>query len=450
MKKTTFILMLAACAFAACSPQDAKSSSGDDADGGTAGGAAFAAIDDQVCATGPQSCYCADGTMSGMQYCDARQERSTCVCPDAPISSTGTTGVKGDPTRVCSDLAGTPGCDATSYVSPQVPSSILFVVDSSGSMACNAPPVQSVEECNADPKRKDPAQPSRWETTVNALDGAFSSLSGTTASIGLQTFSTDGYCGADSAPVVGVDAVTPMHLMALSDAMAAASPAGGTPIVGSVILAYSHLHQELHATGNRYVVLLTDGEESCGTKGDETDKADLKAARDRLLQTEVMKAREANIKTFVIGSPGSEGARGFLSELAFLGGTARAADCVHGDPDGDVGDCHFDLSTQTDFAQVLRDTLGKISGEALGCEFQTPLGGSSDANVQYSQNGGAPQCFTHIQGPCDASANGWQFAKLPDGGDDYSRVVLCGAACDTVKADPTTVVDVILGCQSLE
>jgi hypothetical protein len=29
-------------------------------------------------------------------------------------------------------------------------------------------------------------------------------------------------------------------------------------------------------------------------------------------------------------------------------------------------------------------------------------------------------------------------------------VVLCGRACDLVKSDPTTVVDVILGCQVVQ
>ena len=88
--------------------------------------------------------------------------------------------------------------------------------------------------------------------------------------------------------------------------MAGSSPAGGTPIVGGVIQAYHRLHEELHAPGNRYVVLITDGEETCGTKGDATDAADLEAARTQLLTVEVQKARDANIETFVVAVPGSE------------------------------------------------------------------------------------------------------------------------------------------------
>jgi len=39
-----------------------------------------------------------------------------------------------------------------------------------------------------------------------------------------------------------------------------------------------------------------------------------------------------------------------------------------------------------------------------------------------------------------------ESSKDSAGGEDRSRVVLCGPACDTVKADPRTVVDIVLGC----
>jgi hypothetical protein len=180
-------------------------------------------------------------------------------------ASTVQQGVQGDPKRVCSQLVGKSNCDARSYASPQLPSSVLFVVDRSGSMSCNPPPTQTVESCNANPQRADPSKPSKWEITIGALDDAFAGLKGSAAAVGLSMFSTDGFCGVDSTPIVGLDAISTTHLGALSDAMHENQPAGGTPIVGSLISAYHHLHEELHAAGNRYVVLITDGEESCGT-----------------------------------------------------------------------------------------------------------------------------------------------------------------------------------------
>ncbi|HEX4340651.1 MAG TPA: hypothetical protein VH062_32305 [Polyangiaceae bacterium] len=142
---------------------------------------------------------------------------------------------------------------------------------------------------------------------------------------------------------------------------------------------------------------------------------------------------------------GSEGARGFLSELAFQGGTARTPTCMHGN---DAGDCHFDL-TQGDFAQVLQDTLGKIGGKALGCEFQAPSNGRGLVNVQVSQKGGAPACLPQLTGACDGTDSGWQFAKNAAGAPDETRVELCGTACEQATADPSTVVDVILGCGAI-
>ena len=132
------------------------------------------------------------------------------------------------------------------------------------------------------------------------------------------------------------------------------------------------------------------------------------------------------------------------------GGTARAASCAHGGSDATSGDCHYDLTSERDLAAVLQATLGRISGEARGCEFQTPPGGGDSINVQLSSNGGAPVCFLHDKIDCGAGANGWQFAKSASGALDYGRVVLCGAACDRVKQDPTAVVDVVLGCALLQ
>ena len=400
------------------------------------------------CTVGSSACWCPDGQLSGTQVCDARQELGACQC--SVTSPSAESGVMAAPTRVCPQLAGMASCAAQSYVSPQLPASVLFVVDRSGSMACNAPPIQTVESCNVDPKRLDPSQPSRWEITSSALDATFGSLTGSAAAVGISMFNTDGYCGVDSTPVVGVDPIDARQLAALSDAMHKATPAGGTPIVGSVISAYRHLHEELHAAGNRYIVLITDGEESCGTRGNAMDTADLTAARTRLLETEVQNARMANIKTFVVGTPGSEGARGFLSELAFRGGTARSAACTHGDPSAGLGDCHYDLTTERDLAAVLRTTLGKISGEARGCEFQAPAGGGDSLNVQLSSPTATPSCLPMDPRDCSAGANGFQYAKRADGTTDYTRVVLCGSACEMVKQDPTVVVDVILGCSVLQ
>jgi hypothetical protein len=46
--------------------------------------------------------------------------------------------------------------------------------------------------------------------------------------------------------------------------------------------------------------------------------------------------------------------------------------------------------------------------------------------------------------------DGYAYARREDGSVDYGRVELCGSACEQVKADPSAVVDVILGCPILQ
>src|SRR5262249_51905075 len=147
-----------------------------------------------------------------------------------------------------------------------------------------------------------------------------------------------------------------------------------------------------------------------------------------------------------------EPARGYLSELAFVGGTARDPKCTH-NPASSAGDCHFDMTTSKDFAAGLASALGSVSGAALGCEFSVPNTNSAvtpgSVNVQYRPEQGEPVCFPYDPAACSGGSNGWQFAKRADGSDDLSRVVICGRACDQVRSDSMARVDVILGCETI-
>src|SRR5262249_27388336 len=145
----------------------------------------------------------------------------------------------------------------------------------------------------------------------------------------------------------------------------AVEPSGETPLAGATILSYQHLDQLLEAAdlkGNQFVVLLTDGAETC--KVDELPK---------LVSEDVPNARLLNIRTFVIGAPGIEQARARLSQMAWEGGTASSQDCDHAGDEPDEGDCHFDMTTSTDFAADLNKALKEIAQtKILSCEFDVP------------------------------------------------------------------------------
>jgi hypothetical protein len=224
------------------------------------------------------------------------------------------------------------------------------------------------------------------------------------------------------------------------------TPAGGTPIVGATVLAYKHMHDEgLAGTifGNQYVVLITDGQQSeqCGNPGACTDA---KSCTDYLVTQQVPKAagKGAYIRTFVIGVPGSEPSRTVLSQIAQAGGTGAAGCSVT------QGDCHFDMTKVSDLAKSLAGALSTITGKTIACELPVPQPdkGAIDlnaVNVIYTPGSGAanakivPQDTAH---PCDSGADGWQYSA------DNTKIRLCGAICDTVRADSGGRVDVALGC----
>lgn len=458
-----FVLLSIACV-TACSSETSDTPRGGGAAAGASGGFGNPAQSDSCIAGQSTSCYCPDGTLTGSQACMAGGVLGACQGCRTSLGG----GVSNEPIQdgaVCPMLAGQAGCTDSSFRSEELPASILFLVDRSGSMLCNLPEAgHTTEECEAKAERKIADQPSKWELTVSALQTVMSELVGSGASVGLTFFSNDSVCGVQSQTAVPVAPMDATHAAELTAAFTNTVPSGGTPIVGATILAYAHMHAEAGldanggcaqppcgAAGNRFVVLITDGADSCPQEPVSGVCGGV-ACTDHLLDTSVLEAARVNIRTFVIGAPGSEPARGFLSELALRGGTAKNGGACTGDRTSAAGDCHFDMTTSTDFAADLAGALDAISGTALGCEFPVPQGATptDNVNVQFRAGGTAdPVCFGYDPNPCDGGADGWQFAKNPDGTDNLSKVVLCGGACQMVQSDPAIQVDVVLGCRKL-
>lgn len=457
------LMTLAACSADPEAMRGASGGAGGSGSAGTSGDFGNAQTGESCVAGTSVSCFCPDGTQSGTQACMAGGVLGACQGCRASFEDTSSEPIQDG--AVCPMLAGQSGCMDSSFRSEELPASILFLVDRSGSMLCNLPEAgQTTEECEAKAERKFPDQPSKWEVTISALQTVMNELVDSGASVGLSFFSNDSVCGVQSQTSVRVAPMNATHAAELNAAFSATVPSGGTPIVGATILAYAHMHTEAGldangscaqppcgASGNRFVVLITDGADSCPQEPIPGVCGGV-ACTDHLLDVSVLEAARVNIRTFVIGAPGSEPARGFLSELAKRGGTAKNGGACTGDRTSAAGDCHFDMTTSTDFAADLASALDAISGTALGCEFPVPQGAvpTDNVNVQLRAGGtGDPVCIGYDASACDGGANGWQFAKNPDGTDNLDKVVLCGAACQMVQNDPAIQVDVVLGCQKL-
>ncbi len=347
----------------------------------------------------------------------------------------------------------TDSCASAAFESHLIPSSLLFLIDRSGSMNCNLPPTTDSMACEQNPVAKDTTQPTKWSVITDGLSQAFTELSSITgASAGLTFFSNDDVCGVQSTPNVPLAPLQKPQIDALTSALTNVKPGGGTPIVGAIILGYKHLHQEALAPGNRFVVLVTDGSDSCldkyaaeGVTGDVVD---------RLLNTEIPKAISVNIRTFVIGAPGSEPARGLLSKVAYLGGTATNANCDHTSDDPAPGAaCHLDMTQTKDFAKDLGAALLNVTkGTALNCDFDVPMPSEGVAvdpdlvNVDYYKAGDMTNAQAHTElyrddtKPCDAGAEGWQYIE------NKTKIRVCGMVCGQIRSDATAKVIVSLGC----
>ena len=313
-------------------------------------------------------------------------------------------------------------------------------------MNCNPPEGDAAKnaQCADFPIKEDPSLPSKWEVASSALADALDTLAGqTNVRVGLTLFPIADQCGVSADPVVDIAKLDSKQRNGIADVLGGVSPSGETPIAGATILSYQHLADAIRQgelTGNTFVVLLTDGAETCK-----------QAELPKLLRTDVPHARLFNIRTFVIGAPGSESARSLLSQLAWEGGTASSADCDHADGAADQGDCHFDMTTSKDFAKDLNAALQKISREkVLSCEFDVPTnpeGGGVDrnkVNVSFKPGSGQAETIKLDDTASCEQANGWQYS------DDGSKIVLCGAVCERVQSDPEGKVTIALGCPTIK
>jgi hypothetical protein len=384
------------------------------------------------------------GAGAGTSVSGAGGSASTAGTAGMPHNPGGVGGLDG-PAPLDVDSIFDNGCAQTSAIAqlPQV--NLLFVLDRSKSMECNPPPLTTSTQCETDLTRADMEMPNKWEITREALSAAIRALPSKTV-VGISYFSNGDACGVHSRPRIALRPLMPQHIAAIDASLSTVVPSGATPLVGATILAYRHLHDAAlqgRVSGDSFVVLLTDGEQS-DECNDPMRCADAQSCTELLVNDEVGKASGpgVNIRTFVIGVPGSEPAVNVLSQIALKGGTAREG-C-----DASIGDCHFDMSNSLDtFASDLALTLEQIVGRALSCELPLPEGTQGadrdTVNVVYSSS--APNVTPRVVPyddtmPCGEGADGWQYS------DGAKSVRLCGRACDQAREDDAGRIDVVLGC----
>lgn len=459
--------------FAGCSESDDGWAERPNADASTGGSGGT-----QVCTPGQQvACACPGGDTGAQRCRDDGSGYETCICVDAGSdgdggaaghseagsdgdggaaghsdagldASAGTAGASGDagtggtPADASQDSdADSAACVYDTIPAAHVQANVLYVLDRSETMNCNAPPIQTTAQCESTPAKVDPTSPSKWELTRDALLASWDALESDSPlpSVGLAFFNNDDGCGFPSTPDVPVQPLSDPQHNALVLHAQAVTPMGSSPIIGATLFGYQYLYTNAALfPGLRLVVLLTDGTETC----------DLEPGVEDFFVTKAEEARGIGIRTIVLGAPGSEVGRAFLSRIAFAGGTASDPTCDHSGSAPDVGDCHRDMTLPgMDYGSELSQHLAEVIHREVACELALPDGplDLNAINVEISPSSGAPYTIPRDDTvPCsDATNSGWQLTV------DHARVVLCGQACEAIRADPYATASFQIGCLTI-
>ena len=336
-------------------------------------------------------------------------------------------------TPIVPDLGPPPVCEVATATAEPLPSTLVFLLDTSGSMNCS----RTAASCATGDPTPAPDD-SRWDVMRSELDGALATLPDATRAGVLHYPKTFGCIRTSDAPLVTVDVLT-TNRARITAATGGLTPMGITPTRDGVRAALAVLRAE-PATEPRYLVLATDGAATVCLGCDAACSFEALDRDNAALVDDVRAAEAEGIGTFVVGVPGSQSYRSVLSQLARAGGTAPA-----GCSDAGPAYCHADLTdASTDFAAGLRDALAAIGGAVERCDYAIPPnpdGAFDPASVNvviYDATGAETGRLARDR----SRANGWDYS------DDGSQIVLHGAACDAAKATDGRV-EVQFGCPTI-
>ncbi|MBX3274072.1 MAG: VWA domain-containing protein [Sandaracinaceae bacterium] len=322
-----------------------------------------------------------------------------------------------------------PTCETTTARAEPLPATLLVNLDTSGSMNCLA----SAASCAVGDPTPAPDD-SRYDVLRIELVRALGLLPDTTR-VGVMHYPDTFSCSRDGL-LVGIAPLASSRV-AIEAALLGVAPEGITPTRDAVDNALRRLRAEDDARP-RYQILATDGAATVCLGCDAACSFDALDRDNEALVADVERAATADdIRTFVIGVPGSASYRPILSRMASVAGTARAG-CAVGGP----AFCHYDLTDPAlDFGGALRAALGAIGEAVLSCEYAIPPNpdGAFDptkVNVRHTNDEGEVERI----GRDPSRRDGWDYS------DDLSRIELHGAACERVRATTRGQLEVLFGC----
>lgn len=328
------------------------------------------------------------------------------------------------------------GCGATAIETQVLPGSVLLAFDQSASMQDD----------------------NKWGLATSAITSVLASMPDE-LNVGLLLFPDPGggsECSVAPTPQVGVAPLATTR--AMINSTLARTPGGGqTPAIAAVNAAWEYM-LPLPLPGQRGVILVTDGGETCDTETSDTNALHNQARTNNLA---------FGVSSYAVGLTTTNN---LLSGLAFNGGTARTETCMpmcttDGEPctsnaqcDGGscinlpfVGQtctggrssecCHYDVSQaalRAEFEMALREIAESFLDS---CVFELP--NESDdptlVNVGVTFDGEERRVLRRSEDPADDS---WNYTPTGD------SIVIQGALCDELLAGDA-IVEIVLGCPTI-
>lgn len=141
----------------------------------------------------------------------------------------------------------------------------------------------------------------------------------------------------------------------------------------------------------------------------------------------------SGIPTYAIGLEGSSMAQ--MDQLAQAGGTMKG----------------IFIGNSANAEQELLTALNAIRGETLSCEIAMPKPAANmpidptKVNVTFTSSAGVAATLGQVP---DANSCSTSKAWYYDAPQAPTRIVLCPAACDFVRADPKAKLEILLGCET--
>jgi hypothetical protein len=354
-----------------------------------------------------------------------------------PISQAGEAGIL---------LMGDAACQGTKIETEAGPTTLQMVVDVSGSMNATTDSTGGR---------------SKWAVTRDALVAATAALPANIA-VGVTFYPnmatsrgttprnpTACVNQGDDVAIAPLGTASSQQRTDIDNAFATVAPnsGGGTPTYDAYSLALPPLQTSTYSQ-SKYMLLITDGQptfsQNCVGTGYTSDPVDPAPIVDL-----VTAAFGAGVKTFVIGSPGSEqnvstnaDSRAWLSQAARVGGTAPAACSDSGSPEY----CHFDMTQAPDFSAALTAALKAITNTIIPCVYPVnpPPGGVIDyAKVNLIYTDASQNEYAVVKNLGTTCDRGWHYIN------NNTEIEVCGDTCTKIKADSAASMEVLFGCEPI-